>query len=109
MKSWVLKLLHLRYNFVFKCSIQVKYCSMTYAFQVGMYIGEMCRYVMATPCKPEDSKHCIRMMLGNGMRSTIWKGFMERFKIGQVAEFYGSTEGNANMSKFFSSKILLYF
>ncbi|PNF41524.1 hypothetical protein B7P43_G13038 [Cryptotermes secundus] len=57
----------------------------------------MCRYIMATPCKPEDSKHCIRMMLGNGMRSTIWKSFMERFKIGQVAEFYGSTEGNANM------------
>ncbi|XP_023713296.2 long-chain fatty acid transport protein 4-like, partial [Cryptotermes secundus] len=68
-----------------------------YKCTVSMYIGEMCRYIMATPHKPEDSKHCIRMMLGNGMRPTIWKGFMERFKVGQVAEFYGSTEGNANM------------
>jgi solute carrier family 27 fatty acid transporter 1/4 len=66
-----------------------------------MYIGEVCRYIMTTPRKPEDSSHCVRMMVGNGMRSTIWKDFVERFKIGQVAEFYGSTEGNANISKFF--------
>jgi solute carrier family 27 fatty acid transporter 1/4 len=67
--------------------------------QVSMYIGEMCRYIMTIPRKPEDSNHGIRMMVGNGMRPTIWKDFIERFKIGQVAEFYGSTEGNANTSK----------
>jgi acyl-CoA synthetase (AMP-forming)/AMP-acid ligase II len=66
-----------------------------------MYIGEMCRYIMTTPQKPEDSNHCVRLMLGNGMRTTIWKDFIERFKIGQVAEFYGSTEGNTNIGKFF--------
>jgi solute carrier family 27 fatty acid transporter 1/4 len=80
-----------------------------YVFQVSMYIGEMCRYIMTTPRKPEDSNHCVRMMVGNGMRPTIWKGFIERFKIGHVAEFYGSTEGNANISKFFFETFLLYF
>jgi acyl-CoA synthetase (AMP-forming)/AMP-acid ligase II len=79
-----------------------------YAFQVAMYIGEMCRYIMATAPKPDDTNHCIRLMLGNGMRPTIWKDFIERFKIGQVAEFYGSTEGNTNIGKLFFPENFCY-
>jgi solute carrier family 27 fatty acid transporter 1/4 len=75
-----------------------------------MYIGEMCRYIMTTTHKPHDSNHCVRLMVGNGMRPTIWKDFIDRFKIGQVAEFYGSTEGNTNIGKFFfPRKFLLFF
>ncbi|KAJ4449464.1 hypothetical protein ANN_00863 [Periplaneta americana] len=64
---------------------------------IAQYIGEMCRYIMAVPRKPEDTRHHIRLMVGNGMRSTIWKDFVERFKIEQVTELYASTEGNVNI------------
>lgn len=38
-------------------------------------------------------------MAGNGIRKDIWKQFQETFKIPQIIEFYGSTEGNANLGK----------
>ena len=36
-------------------------------------------------------------MLGNGLRPNIWEEFCERFNIPKIGEFYGSTEGNANI------------
>lgn len=59
----------------------------------------MCRYILAAPEKPEDKKHSVRVIFGNGLRPQIWKDFVDRFKIKQVAEFYGATEGNANIGK----------
>ncbi|KAK3920987.1 Long-chain fatty acid transport protein 4 [Frankliniella fusca] len=64
---------------------------------VAQYIGEMCRYILSTPPKPEDTQHKIRLMFGNGLRPQIWKEFVDRFNIPAVAEFYGATEGNANI------------
>lgn len=57
----------------------------------------MCRYVLSTPPRPEDKEHKVRVVFGNGLRPQIWKEFVDRFNIGQVAEFYGATEGNANI------------
>lgn len=57
----------------------------------------MCRYILATPKKPEDKQHQIRLIFGNGLRPQIWKEYVDRFGIAQVAEFYGATEGNANI------------
>lgn len=74
-------------------------------FQIGLYIGEICRYIMAVPPKPEDTRHRIRCMIGNGMRATIWKDFTERFKIKQMIEVYGITEGNVTVSKLFIQEI----
>ncbi|XP_033321914.2 fatty acid transport protein 1 isoform X1 [Megalopta genalis] len=68
-----------------------------YNCTVGQYIGEMCRYILAVPLRPEDKKHKIRLMFGNGLRPQIWPEFVERFNIPRVAEFYGATEGNANI------------
>jgi solute carrier family 27 fatty acid transporter 1/4 len=67
--------------------------------QVGQYIGEMCRYILAVPPKPDDKQHKLRMIYGNGLKPQIWTQFVERFKIPHVAEFYGATEGNANVGK----------
>ena len=64
---------------------------------MAQYIGEMCRYILAVPSKPEHTEHNIRLIFGNGLRPQIWKEFVQRFKIPQVAEFYGATEGNANI------------
>ncbi|XP_076662847.1 fatty acid transport protein 1 isoform X2 [Andrena cerasifolii] len=68
-----------------------------YNCTVGQYIGEMCRYILAVPPRPEDKQHNIRLMFGNGLRPQLWSEFVERFNIPQIAEFYGATEGNANI------------
>lgn len=68
-----------------------------YNCTVAQYIGEMCRYVLATPESPSDKNHKVRLMFGNGLRPQIWTQFVERFNIPRVAEFYGATEGNANI------------
>lgn len=57
----------------------------------------MCRYVLAVPKKDTETQHNLRMIYGNGLRPQIWKEFVERFEIPKVAEFYGATEGNANI------------
>lgn len=67
---------------------------------VAQYIGEMCRYVLATKPSAADRDHRIRTVFGNGLRPQIWPQFVERFGIGNVAEFYGATEGNANIGEF---------
>ncbi|KAI6232036.1 hypothetical protein M3Y95_00444500 [Aphelenchoides besseyi] len=64
---------------------------------VSQYIGEICRYLLSQPYQPEDHKHQIRMMYGNGLRPAIWKEFVDRFGIERIGEFYGSTEGNSSM------------
>ncbi|MEM9454957.1 MAG: AMP-binding protein [Myxococcota bacterium] len=64
---------------------------------VGMYIGELCRYLCATPPGPHDREHSLRLVLGNGMRPDVWSTFVERFGVPRVGEFYASTEGNANL------------
>lgn len=76
-------------------------------FQVCQYIGEMCRYVLAVAPKPDDKNHKLRIAYGNGLRPQIWSEFRERFNIGKIAEFYGATEGNANISKLLI--IITYF
>ena len=60
---------------------------------------------MAVPPKPEDTRHQIRCMVGNGLRGTIWKDFTERFKIKEMKEAYGMTEGNVSMGKLFIQEI----
>lgn len=61
----------------------------------------MCRYILSTPPKPEDKAHKLRVIFGNGLRPQIWKEFVERFNIPRVGEFYGATEGNANIGGLF--------
>lgn len=60
----------------------------------------MCRYILAVPPKASDTDHNIRVIFGNGLRPQIWKEFTERFNINNVKEFYGATEGNANIGEF---------
>ncbi len=59
------------------------------------YIGEICRYVLATAPSPADRQHAVRKALGNGLRPEVWRAFQQRFGVAYIGEFYGSTEGNA--------------
>uniref|UniRef100_A0A1I7YHW0 Very long-chain fatty acid transport protein n=1 Tax=Steinernema glaseri TaxID=37863 RepID=A0A1I7YHW0_9BILA len=67
-----------------------------YNCTTSQYIGEICRYLLAQPVCPEEKQHKMRLMYGNGLRSEIWKKFVERFNI-QIGEVYGSTEGTSNL------------
>ncbi|XP_059473300.1 long-chain fatty acid transport protein 4 [Neocloeon triangulifer] len=80
----------------FSASAYFKDCA-KYECTVGQYIGEMCRYLLAVPPSPQDTTHPVRMMYGNGLRPQIWIPFTERFNIARISEFYGATEGNANI------------
>ena len=63
---------------------------------IGVYIGEICRYIAKTPPSVNDLAHPVRLMIGNGLRPDIWPEFVKRFGV-TMGEFYGSTEGNANL------------
>jgi len=58
------------------------------------YIGELCRYLLNSPTHPDERRHRIRTVIGNGLRPEIWTSFQERFSIPRIVEFYGATEGN---------------
>lgn len=68
-----------------------------YKATVFMYVGELCRFLLSTPSHPKEQQHNIRWMIGNGLRPDVWAGFVGRFKVPHVIEFYGATEGNVSL------------
>jgi fatty-acyl-CoA synthase len=64
------------------------------------YIGELCRYLVNSPPHPKEREHRLRLACGNGLRPDIWAQFQRRFRIPQIIEFYGATEGNVTMFNF---------
>jgi len=68
-----------------------------YNATAAQYIGEICRYVLTQPESQNDRNHQVKICFGNGMRPNIWREFKERFNIERICEFYGATEGNANV------------
>merc|ERR1719341_1023924 len=60
----------------------------------AQYIGEVARYLFATPENEFEKKHKLRLMFGNGMRPQVWQNFQDRFGVAKICEYYGSTEGN---------------
>ncbi|KAL4807054.1 hypothetical protein BDV18DRAFT_168193 [Aspergillus unguis] len=65
-----------------------------------LYIGELCRYLTATPASPFDQDHSCIVAAGNGLRGDIWDRFRERFNVPEIREFYRSTEGVAKYDNF---------
>jgi fatty-acyl-CoA synthase len=55
-------------------------------------VGELCRYLLATPKSEYDRKHEVRIASGNGMRAEVWDKFKERFGIPTIEEYYRATE-----------------
>lgn len=58
------------------------------------YIGEIVRYLLASPPSPDDREHGLRVMCGAGMKPDVWVAFQERFGIQDIYEGLGSTEAN---------------
>lgn len=61
------------------------------------YVGELCRFLLSTPAHPLEREHKIKWAIGNGLRPEVWEGFVKRFNIPHVIEFYGATEGNVSL------------
>ncbi len=61
------------------------------------YIGELCRYLLNAPARPEETQHQLRLACGNGLRAEVWVPFQERFHIPQILEYYAATEGNFSL------------
>ena len=60
-----------------------------------IYIGELCRYLLLQPEKPDDGDNPVVKCLGNGLRPDLWMEFKNRFKINRICEFYALSEGNS--------------
>ncbi|CAI5449656.1 unnamed protein product [Caenorhabditis angaria] len=67
-----------------------------YDCTVSQYIGEICRYLLAQPVVEDESKHRMRLLVGNGLRAEIWQPFVDRFRV-RIGELYGSTEGTSSL------------
>ena len=65
-----------------------------------VYIGELGRYLVNQEPKPGEADHNLRLAFGNGLRPEVWQVLLDRFRIPDVLEFYGSTEGNVSMFNF---------
>ncbi len=59
-----------------------------------VYIGEICRYLVNTPARPDDHHSPLKTVIGNGLRPDVWMPFKKRFGLRRISEFYGSSEGN---------------
>ena len=64
---------------------------------VFQYIGELCRYLLASPPQAAESQHALRLACGNGLRGDVWREFERRFRIPQILEYYAATEGNFSL------------
>ena len=65
-----------------------------------VYIGELCRYLVNAPESADEHRHKIRLAFGNGLRPEVWERMAARFRIPQILEFYGATEGNVSLVNF---------
>ncbi|KAJ9608398.1 hypothetical protein H2200_007386 [Cladophialophora chaetospira] len=58
-----------------------------------LYVGELCRFLLATPPSAYDRHHNVIVAAGNGLQKDVWVDFQHRFAVPEVREFYRSTEG----------------
>ncbi|XP_027525892.1 long-chain fatty acid transport protein 1 [Corapipo altera] len=69
-----------------------------YRCTIIQYIGEICRYLLNQPVRDSESRHRVRLAVGNGLRPHIWEEFTRRFRVKQIGEFYGATECNCSIA-----------
>ena len=58
------------------------------------YVGELCRYLVDQPRSPDDSRHSVTKMIGNGLRPGAWSEFKTRFAVDHICELYAASDGN---------------
>ncbi len=63
---------------------------------ICQYVGEICRFLLTAPPRPDDREHTLRKMVGAGLAPEVWQQWVSRFGDFEVFEGWGSTEANAN-------------
>lgn len=66
-----------------------------YGATVASYTWTLLHDVVEAPPDPGERHHPIRLFIGSGMPSGLWRRVTERFRPEGVIEFYASTEGDA--------------
>ncbi|WP_213308473.1 long-chain-acyl-CoA synthetase [Paraburkholderia sacchari] len=63
---------------------------------ICQYVGEICRYLLTEPPRPDDRDHSLRTLVGAGLSPEVWDAFVKRYGELDIYEGWGSTESNAN-------------
>ncbi|XP_045250129.2 long-chain fatty acid transport protein 6 isoform X1 [Macaca fascicularis] len=71
-----------------------------YDVTVFQYIGELCRYLCKQSTREGERDHKVRLAIGNGMRSDVWREFLDRFGNIKVCELYAATESNISFMNY---------
>ena len=66
-----------------------------YGATVVSYTWAMLDEIAEAPPNPAEDHHPVRLFMGSGMPSGLWRRVRERFAPANVLEFYASTEGDA--------------
>jgi fatty-acyl-CoA synthase len=61
------------------------------------YVGEICRYLVNQPERPDDRDHAVRVMMGAGLGRDVWEEFQRRFGVARILEGWSSTEANTSL------------
>ena len=63
---------------------------------ICQYVGEVCRFLLTVPPKPNDKAHSLKKMVGAGLAPEVWEQWVQRFGEFDIFEGWGSTESNTN-------------
>ena len=66
-----------------------------YGVTVVSYTWTLAHDLVEAPVHPLERHHSVRLFLGSGMPTGLWRRVLERFEPAKVLEFYASTEGAA--------------
>jgi putative long chain acyl-CoA synthase len=76
-----------------------------YGVTVTTYTWTLVHDLVNAPPHPLEAHHPVRLFIGSGMPSGLWRRVQERFAPAHVLEFYASTEGEAVLANLTGRKI----
>ncbi|MGL4305934.1 MAG: AMP-binding protein, partial [Mycobacteriaceae bacterium] len=76
-----------------------------YGVTVVSYTWTMLREVVDMDGLPTDGHHSIRLFIGSGMPTGLWRRVTEKFSPAMVLEFFASTEGEAVLANVAGVKV----
>ena len=76
-----------------------------YGVTVVSYTWTLLRPLVEAPAHPSERGHPVRLFIGSGMPSGLWRRVIERFAPARVVEFYAATETGAVLADVSGSEI----
>lgn len=76
-----------------------------YGVTVVTYTWAMMRDILDSPALHIDEIHPVRLFIGSGMTTGLWRRTLERFAPAQVLEFYASTDGEVVLANVSGAKV----